>query len=124
MTFKTTDTDIDALIDRYIAIWNETDPDARRTLIDATWAEDATYSDPALNGSGRDGIDAMTSGFQHAYPEHTFERTDDGGLAGNEHRFGWRLLTPTGEVLLTGEDVYELRADGLLQSIVGAFDQS
>jgi len=124
MTFKTIDTDIDALIDRYIAIWNETDPAARRTLIDAAWAEDGTYTDPALNGSGRDGIDAMTAGFQQAYPGHTFERTGNGPLDAAEGRFGWRLQTPTGEVLLSGEDVYVLRADGVLQSIVGTFDQS
>ncbi len=60
---RTASTEISALIDRSIAIWNETDPAARRTLIEATWAEDATYTDPALNGAGRDGIDAMTAGF-------------------------------------------------------------
>ncbi len=63
MNSQAAPTELSALIDRYIAIWNETDPDARRTLIEATWAEDATYTDPALNGAGRDGIDAMTAGF-------------------------------------------------------------
>jgi len=121
---RTASTEISALIDRSIAIWNETDPAARRTLIEATWAEDATYTDPALNGAGRDGIDAMTAGFQQAYPGHTFELTGEGPLDGDERRFGWRLLTPAGDILLTGEDVYTLRADGLLQSIVGTFDQS
>ena len=123
MSSQAATTDTSALIDRYIAIWNETDPAARRTLIDATWTEDATYTDPVLNGSGRDGIDAMIAGFQQAYPGHTFDLTGVNPLDEGAHRFGWRLLTPTGEVLLTGEDVYELRADGLLQSIVGTFNQ-
>lgn len=121
MNSQATTTDLSALIDRYIAIWNETDPAARRVLIDATWAEDATYADPALNGTGRDGIDAMTAGFQQAYPGHTFELT--GTADGDDRRFGWRLLSPTGELQMTGEDVYKLDAEGLLQSMVGSFDQ-
>ena len=32
------------LIDRYIAIWNETDAARRRDLIARTWTEDAAYS--------------------------------------------------------------------------------
>ncbi|MBA3275843.1 MAG: nuclear transport factor 2 family protein [Chloroflexia bacterium] len=123
MSSQSTTTDVAALIDRYIAVWNETDPAARRALIDVTWAENATYRDPALEGSGRDGIDAMTAGFQRAYPGHTFERSDEPQISRHEQRFGWRLLTLTGEVFLTGEDVYELSADGLLQSIVGTVDQ-
>lgn len=112
------------LIDRYIAIWNETDPVARRSLIDTTWAEDATYTDPALNGADRDGIAAMTAKFQQAYPGHTFDLSDVAPLDESAHRFGWRLLSPTGEVQMTGQDVYELGPDGLLQSIVGTFDPS
>lgn len=114
---------IDTLIDRYIAIWNEIDPVRRKALIDQTWAEDATYSDPALSGSGRDGIDEMTAGFQAAYPGHTFERIAECQLDDHERRFGWKLLIPTGEVFITGEDVYELSADGLFQSITGTFNQ-
>jgi hypothetical protein len=115
-------TAIDATIDRYIAIWNETDPAARRALIDQTWAGNGTYVDPALTGAGRDGIDEMTAGFQAAYPGHTFERIG-GSHIDEERRFGWKLLTPTGETLVTGEDIYELTADGLFQSITGTFNQ-
>ena len=121
MSNQATTIDLSALIDRYIAIWNETDPVARRTLIDATWAEDATYADPVLNGSGRDGIDAMTAGFQQARPGHTFELTSEHPLDEAAHLFDWWLLSPTGEVMVVGSDDYELDANGRLQSIVGAF---
>ncbi len=123
MNSQAATTDLSALIDRYIAIWNETDPNARRTLIEATWAENATYTDPILAGTGRDGIDAMIAGFQQAYPDHTFDLTGDNPLDQAAHRFGWRLLSPTGELQMTGEDIYELDAEGFLQSIVGSFDQ-
>ncbi len=115
-------TDLSALIDRYIAIWNETDPVARRTLIDTTWAEDATYTDPVLNGSGRDGIDAMIAGFQQAYARHTFEWSTQ-SLVEGESRFTWTLRTPEGDVGLKGEDTFVIANDGRLQSIVGDFQQ-
>ncbi len=123
MSSQAATNDLAAVINRYIAIWNETDPVARRTLIDATWAKDATYTDPLLNSAGRDGIDAMTAGFQQTYPGHTFELTGDIPLDRATHRFRWRLLSPTGEPLMTGEDACEQDAGGLLQSMVGSFDQ-
>ena len=39
-------TEINALIDNYIAIWNEGDPERRRAHIAQTWTEDASYVDP------------------------------------------------------------------------------
>ena len=113
----------DALIDRYIAIWNETDATVRQELIALTWAEDCHYKDPALEGAGREEIDAMTAGFQNAYPDHRFERV--GGAVFDEHklRFGWKLIAPTGETFITGEDACELSEEGLFISITGTFNQ-
>jgi hypothetical protein len=31
------------LVDRYFAVWNETDAERRRTLIAQTWTEGASY---------------------------------------------------------------------------------
>jgi hypothetical protein len=50
-------TEINALIDNYIAVWNEGDPARRRALIAQTWTEDASYVDPMMTGAGLDGID-------------------------------------------------------------------
>ena len=47
------------LVDRYIDMWNETDAGRRRALIARIWTEDAHYVDPALEGEGREGIEAM-----------------------------------------------------------------
>lgn len=58
------------LIDRYIAMWNETDAERRRALIARTWTEDANYLDPALQGGGPTGIDAMVRGVHERFPEH------------------------------------------------------
>ena len=69
------------LIDRYIAVWNETDPAVRRDLIARTWTPTALYRDPVQEGDGRDGIDAMIRTVQERFAGHRFRRTGDLGLA-------------------------------------------
>lgn len=123
MTSQETTTDLSILIDRYIAVWNETGPSARHALIEETWADDGSYRDPVLAGHGHDGIDQMTAGYQQAYPGHTFE-WDAESLDERESRFTWRLRTPEGDIGLAGQDVYTLAGDGRLQSIVGSFTES
>ena len=51
--------DLNDLIDRYIAIWNQNDAERRRNLVASTWAEAASYVDPVMSGEGQSGIDAM-----------------------------------------------------------------
>jgi hypothetical protein len=46
-------------IARYLDCWNETDPGARRKLIDDAWAADASYIDPLAEAHGRDAIDGV-----------------------------------------------------------------
>src|SRR6185295_17784699 len=60
------------LIDRYIAIWNETDAVRRRDLIASTWTETASYLDPLMQGDGQSGIDAMIQAVQERFPGHRF----------------------------------------------------
>jgi hypothetical protein len=52
------------VIDRYLACWNETDPAARRTLIEQTWTDDASYIDPLAEARGHDAIDATIAAAQ------------------------------------------------------------
>ena len=39
------------VIERYIASWNETDPQRRRQLVDELWAADASVHRPAGRGA-------------------------------------------------------------------------
>ena len=55
---------IDALVQRYIASWNETDAGRRRAAIDALYTERCSYTDPLAAVSGREGIDAFIAGVQ------------------------------------------------------------
>jgi hypothetical protein len=116
-------TDITDLVDRYIAMWNETDAARRRELIARTWTATASYLDPVLQGQGPDGIDAMVAAVQQRYPGYRFRRTGAVDAHHDRIRFGWELAPEGGPAFVNGVDVGVVAGDRL-QSITGFFDQA
>lgn len=117
-------TDVPAVVDRYIAIWNETDGARRRELIARTWREDASYRDPMLSADGAGEVDAMVAGVQQKFPTLRFRLT--GAVDGHHDRlrFAWELADPQGgEPAVVGVDFAELAADGRLRAVTGFFDR-
>ena len=116
-------TQIDAVVGRYIAIWNEPDPARRRGLIADTWSEDATYVDPMQSGQGRDGIDAMVAAVQEKFPGFRFALSGRPDGFREHARFGWSLFAPGGEAggspVAAGIDFATFDADGRLRTVVG-----
>jgi hypothetical protein len=110
------------LIDRYIAMWNETDARRRRDLIARIWSENASYLDPLMQGEGHSGIDAMVNGVQQRFPGHRFRRTSDVDAHHDRVRFGWELAPEKGPALVSGID-FGVVADDRLQTITGFLDQ-
>jgi len=109
------------LVDRYIAIWNETDAARRGDLIAATWTEDGSYVDPLMAGEGRAGIDAMVAGVQAQFPGFRFRRTSDVDAHNSALRFGWELGPEHGPALAGGVDFGRM-ADGRLAAVTGFLD--
>ncbi len=120
----TTDTtEITAIVDGYLAAWNEPDAARRAELIAQVWAEDGRLVDPPLTGDGHGGISDMAAAMQEHYAGHRFRRAS-GVDAHHEHlRFAWELVGPDGAVALTGLDVGELAADGRLRRVTGFFGE-
>ncbi|WP_042421721.1 nuclear transport factor 2 family protein [Streptacidiphilus anmyonensis] len=119
----TTATTLQDLADRYIAAWNETDPAARRHLVDASWAEDARYTDPLVAAEGRDAVDAMLGAVQAQFPGLVFRL---GGPVDAHHdiaRFTWELGPAGGEALVVGFDVLVADADGRIAQVHGFLDK-
>lgn len=112
------------LIDGYIAMWNETDAERRRNLIEKTWTESASYLDPVMNGEGQSGIDAMVQGVQEKFPGHRFHRTSDIDSHNDRVRFSWNLAPEGGPAVVVGTDFGIIAADGRLQTITGFFDHT
>jgi hypothetical protein len=109
------------LIDRYIAAWNETNPERRKELIAQTWTEDATYLDPLVHGEGRSGIDAMIAAVQGQFPGLRFRRAGDLDAHHDHLRFGWELAPDGGAAVAGGVDFGVTRGK-LLQTITGFID--
>lgn len=72
MTGAMTETPIAPIVGQYLAVFNETDPAARRDLIVRTVAADATGVDPVTSSSGHDGIDAITGDGKGQVPGHEY----------------------------------------------------
>ena len=117
-------TDFTDLADRYIAMWNETDARRRRDIIARLWADNASYVDPLMSGTGAAAIDDMVQGVQQRFPGHRFHRTSDVDAHNRCLRFAWELRPEAGkEPLVAGIDFGMVAADGRLQAITGFLDR-
>jgi hypothetical protein len=111
------------LIERYLACWNETDPIARRALIDEYWSDEPTYVDPVFEVSGRDALDATIAAAQAQFPGCVFTPV---GVLDTHHdvaRFGWGLGPADAEPLIIGFDVVVTDPDGRIESVLGFLDR-
>lgn len=116
-------TDVTTLVDGYIAMWNETDDDARRALVARTLTDDAEYVDPLMAGSGAAQIDAMIAAVQQQYPAHRFTLASAPDAHNDRVRFMWTLAPEGGAPIALGIDFGTLADDGRLRSVTGFLEQ-
>lgn len=109
------------LIDRYIAIWNETDPASRRALITQTWEENGVYCDPLMEAEGHDGISRMSEAVQQQFPGLEFRRNGDVDRHHDCLRFRWEL-GPVGDPAVAGGVDFGVVVGERLQSVTGFID--
>jgi hypothetical protein len=111
------------VIDRYLACWNETDPAARRKLIEETWADDGTYIDPLAEARGHDAIEATIAAAQGQFPGFVFRLASPVDAHHQQARFSWSLGPKGAEPLVTGFDVAVTGDDGRLRAVLGFLDK-
>ncbi len=111
--------DTDTLVNNYIAMWNETDPNRRRDLVAETVTDDADYVDPVMEGAGIDGISAMIGGAQSQFPGHRFALVAGPEAHHDRVRFTWSLAADGGAPVAVGVDFVDLADDGRMRSITG-----
>ncbi len=114
--------DLNNLIERYFAIWNETDAERRRDLIARTWTDKASYLDPLMSGDGRDGIDVMVQNVQERFPGHKFRLTSPVDSHHEHARFSWELASEAGALVACGIDFALIAGGSRLQSVTGFLD--
>lgn len=111
------------IVARYLAVWNEADGARRRELIARTWAEDAHYVDPLMQGDGYAGIVMLVQGVQQQFPGYRFRQV---GTVEEHHtyvRFAWELGPEDGPAPIAGSDVASLASDGRIQRVIGFLDR-
>jgi SnoaL-like domain len=117
--------DVDALVDRYIAAWNEPDADARRSAVADVWVEDGRYVDPLADVTGHTAISDLIGAVQAQAPGHVFQLLDSPDGHHDFVRFGWALVPESGgEPLAVGRDVARTREDGRFGGVVGFLDKA
>jgi SnoaL-like domain len=119
MGSMTTDT-ITNTVETYLQAWNERVPERRRALVARSFADDATYVDPARSGIGADDIDRMIAGAQEQHPGVELTLAGAPDHHGTHVRFTWHLRpTGTDTVALIGHDYASLAPDGRFKDVVG-----
>lgn len=131
--------DTATLVDRYVALWNEPDPDARSAAIRALWAPSGTqllhspprdirdtvtslgFASPAFVVSGYEGLDArVTRAYEQFVAPGTFVFRRSGGPARplrNVVTFGWEMVSADGgDIAGSGFEVIVLDDDGRIDS--------
>jgi SnoaL-like domain len=110
-------------IEQYIASWNQTDPLARRDLIDELWAADGSYVDPLADVRGREQIDGLIAAAQGQFPGMVFRLIGPVDTHHRQARFTWGLGADGAEPLVIGFDVAVAGEDGKLTSVLGFLDK-
>jgi hypothetical protein len=111
--------DIETVVDGYIAMWNETDPQRRRALVAETITEEGSYLDPVMTGEGIDGIDAMIAAAQQQFPGHRFSLASGPDAHHDRVRFTWSLSADGGAPVAAGVDFATVAPDGRLRAVTG-----
>ncbi|WP_244927977.1 nuclear transport factor 2 family protein [Nocardioides sp. W7] len=116
-----------ALIENYLNTWNETDPEARRSLIEEHWSAEPLYVDPLVVARGRDQLEATIEAVQTQFPGFVFSRVGDVDAHHDQARFRWGLgpvdADPQAEPLVIGFDVVVVDPDGRIDSVHGFLDK-
>jgi hypothetical protein len=120
MTQTTNETTMDAFVARYMAMWNDPDPAARRATIESQWAPDAANSTLTMEAVGLDAIEArVTKAYEsyvgtglHRFQEHEPYVEHHGAV-----RVWWEMVAVAdGTVAALGHEFLVLDGEGRIVS--------
>jgi hypothetical protein len=109
-------------LEAYVGAWNTTDEAECRRLLERSWADTATYTDPTVHIQGRDGLVAHCCGLARRREDARVVITGDVDGHHQVARFTWAVVRGDGSRLRAGIDFAEFGPEGELTRIVGFFD--
>src|SRR5258706_15773185 len=101
--------DIDAVIGKYAAAWSEPDPALRKTLLEAVWSSEGSYTDPLSHAANRAELDSLISQFLKGNPGAKFTVKGKVDCHHRHIRFYWTVHL-VGDRELSGMDYGEMAA--------------
>lgn len=108
---------IDAIIDRYVAQWNEPDADKRRSDIASLWTDDAFHFTKSMEARGHAELEARVSGAYETWVKEKGYRFRRGDGADSHHdtiKLRWHMVDGD-TVLATGCDFLMIAGDGRIR---------
>jgi hypothetical protein len=112
---------IESVIDRYCQAWSDPDPERRRALLGAVWADGATYTDPTVHAVGAAALLDHIANTQQRRPGGRVVRTSTIELHHDVARFEWHAVLPDGSVIREGVDIAILDTTGRIERMIGFF---
>jgi hypothetical protein len=114
---------VNEVVVRYLAAWNEPDPKRRRELVSKAWTDDGTYIDRVREGRGHDSLDAMIATAQGHFPGYRLHLASGIEAHHDYVRFSWVAGgTPETPLYIKGTDFAIIAADGRMKSVIGFVD--
>ena len=109
-------------VDAYLQTWNATDEATRSRLLAEHWAENATYTDPLADQTGREAISATIAAAQAQFPGFVFSLVGEPDAHHRQVRFQWGLGPSGAHPVVIGFDVVVTDDDGRIRSVYGFLD--
>lgn len=110
--------DAQHLADRYVALWNEPDPSARRDAIARLWLPDGVHYVRTLEARGYDALEQRVTGSHDKNVRlggFVFRAVRNAQALREVVTFNWEMIRPaSGEVVAVGLEFLQVDADGLI----------
>jgi SnoaL-like domain len=105
----------------YIDAWSETDVGKRRALLEKSWAENGTYTDPTVEVEGQEALVQHIAGIHQRFVDCRILLTSRVDEHHGRLRFTWAMVNPEGSRVSEGIDFGEVGSDNRLIRITGFF---
>ena len=105
----------------YVAAWSETDEGKRRELLEKSWAENGTYTDPTVEVVGRKALVQHIAGIHQRFVDCRILLTSRVDEHHGRLRFTWAMVNFEGSRMSEGIDFGEVSSNGRLIRINGCF---
>ena len=112
---------IEEIVLDYVAAWNEANEGKRRVLLEKSWTENGTYTDPTVEVVGREALVMHIGAIHKQFAGNRIVLTSRVDKHHDRLRFTWAMVNPEGNHVTEGIDFGEIGSDGRLKRITGFF---